>query len=218
MLTDSALYTIYREPAIEGMIAQRCYESLTRATAMPRIASTGASGFSTTGREIRPEGYSGSCRIAVRGIDPPMFETTISRDEARRVYNRLGAGLDRAARFEGRARARALAALAPAPGQRVLHVGVGTGGEHGALQRGCWATRGGRRARPLPDDARTDAPTCRHAALRRRRDRPAIRGTIVRSPLLRLSARPPARRRSAARPGRVRARPPPGGAGRSSSR
>ena len=64
-----------------------------------------------------------------------MIEKTIARGEARRIYNRLGAGLDRAARFEGRAKARALDLLALTPGQHVLHVGVGTGVEHAALQQ-----------------------------------------------------------------------------------
>ncbi len=64
-----------------------------------------------------------------------MDSPTISRAEARRIYDTLGAGLDRAARFESRARASALAALALAPGQRALQVGVGTGGDHLALAR-----------------------------------------------------------------------------------
>lgn len=64
-----------------------------------------------------------------------MIEQTIARGEARQIYDRLGAGLDRAARFESRAKALALALVAVAPGQSVLHVGVGTGAEHAALQR-----------------------------------------------------------------------------------
>lgn len=64
-----------------------------------------------------------------------MIEQTISREAARRVYNELGAGLDRAERFEGRAKALALELLGVQTGQRVLHVGVGTGAEHAVLQR-----------------------------------------------------------------------------------
>ena len=58
---------------------------------------------------------------------------TLSRSEARRVYNALGAGLDRTAPFEALARASALAQLHLSAGQRVLHVGVGTGREHALL-------------------------------------------------------------------------------------
>ncbi len=65
----------------------------------------------------------------------PPFDTTISRDEARRVYNTLGTELDRSARYEERARRYALDALDLQSGQWVLQVGVGTGGEHLALVR-----------------------------------------------------------------------------------
>lgn len=63
-----------------------------------------------------------------------MFERTITRDEARRVYDGLGAGLARAERFEGRAKALGLALLGAAPGQRIIHVGLGIGVEHAALK------------------------------------------------------------------------------------
>ena len=59
-----------------------------------------------------------------------MIQDTISRAAARRYYDRLGAYQDWAGRFEGHAKARALALLAPTPGSRVLNVGVGTGKEH----------------------------------------------------------------------------------------
>jgi ubiquinone/menaquinone biosynthesis C-methylase UbiE len=64
-----------------------------------------------------------------------MERSTISRAEARRLYDTIGTRLDRAARYESRARARALAVLAPVSGQRVLQVGVGTGGAQLALDR-----------------------------------------------------------------------------------
>lgn len=64
-----------------------------------------------------------------------MHADTISRSQARQIYDRLGASLERAARYEARAKALALDLLAAAPGHRVLHVGVGTGAEHTALQR-----------------------------------------------------------------------------------
>jgi demethylmenaquinone methyltransferase/2-methoxy-6-polyprenyl-1,4-benzoquinol methylase len=63
-----------------------------------------------------------------------MIEDTISSAEARRFYDRLGAGHDWAERYEGRAKAQGLLRLNLAPGQRVLNAGVGTGKEHLHLQ------------------------------------------------------------------------------------
>jgi ubiquinone/menaquinone biosynthesis C-methylase UbiE len=100
-----------------------------------------------------------------------VIQKTISRATARRVYNRLGAALDRAERFEGRAKALALALLAAGPGRRVLHVGVGTGAEHAALQAaaapggllvGCDLSRG----MLLLTRRRADTPLCEADAVR----------------------------------------------------
>ncbi len=59
---------------------------------------------------------------------------TISRATARRIYDRLGARIDRAERQEAHAKALALDLLQLTAGQRVLHVGVGTGREQAAIQ------------------------------------------------------------------------------------
>jgi ubiquinone/menaquinone biosynthesis C-methylase UbiE len=100
-----------------------------------------------------------------------MIEETIAHDVARQVYNRLGARLDRAERFEGRAKALALELLAVNSGQRVLHVGVGTGAEHAALQAaaapggllvGCDLSRG----MLLLTRGRADTPLCEADAVR----------------------------------------------------
>ncbi len=100
-----------------------------------------------------------------------MIAETIARGEARRIYDRLGAGLDRAVRFEGRAKALALELLAVEVGQHVLHVGVGTGAEHAALQRasgseglvvGCDLSRGMLEL----TRQRTDTPLCEGDAAR----------------------------------------------------
>ncbi len=72
---------------------------------------------------------------AERRTTVPPFDTTISHDEARRVYNTLGTELDRSARCEERARRYALDALDLQPDQRVLQIGIGTGGAHLALAR-----------------------------------------------------------------------------------
>ncbi len=63
-----------------------------------------------------------------------MIEHTIAHHEARDIYNQLGSGLERAQRFERQAKAQALALLELEAGQRVLHVGVGTGLEHAHIQ------------------------------------------------------------------------------------
>lgn len=56
-----------------------------------------------------------------------MIKETVSAREAERFYDRLGGLYDLAERYEGRAKARALALLEPSPGQTVLEVGAGTG-------------------------------------------------------------------------------------------
>jgi len=62
-----------------------------------------------------------------------MITNTLSRTTARKVYNRLGQRLDRAARYETHAKAAALSLLTAHPGERVLHLGVGTGKEQAQL-------------------------------------------------------------------------------------
>ncbi len=63
-----------------------------------------------------------------------MIEDTISTAEARRYYDRLGAGHDWAEYFESRAKTGGLALLELAPGQTVLNVGLGSGKEQAQLQ------------------------------------------------------------------------------------
>jgi ubiquinone/menaquinone biosynthesis C-methylase UbiE len=62
-----------------------------------------------------------------------VIRDTISRDAARRFYDRLGARHDWAEGYEGRAKARAMDLLDLRVGQAVLNVGVGTGKEHARL-------------------------------------------------------------------------------------
>ncbi|MAG36641.1 MAG: hypothetical protein CL878_10440 [Dehalococcoidia bacterium] len=62
-----------------------------------------------------------------------MIQNTISREAARRYYDRLGTYHDWAERFEGRAKACALTLLDLTPGTQVLNVGVGTGKEQAQL-------------------------------------------------------------------------------------
>lgn len=64
-----------------------------------------------------------------------MIAETISKEAARRFYDRLGSGHDWAERYEGRAKGRALALLDLRPGQRALNVGVGSGQDHARLQK-----------------------------------------------------------------------------------
>jgi ubiquinone/menaquinone biosynthesis C-methylase UbiE len=64
-----------------------------------------------------------------------MLQHTITRDEARRIYNRLGSALDRAEHYERQAKQLALRQLDLVAGQRVLHVGVGTGREHAQIHQ-----------------------------------------------------------------------------------
>jgi len=61
--------------------------------------------------------------------------TTFDTEAARRFYDRMGRHHDRMERFEGRAKAAAVAALDLAPGLRVLDVGAGPGTTHGLLAR-----------------------------------------------------------------------------------
>ena len=121
---------------------------------------------------------------------------------------RSATGLDRAARFEARAGAHALAILGPetrpagAPNRRRDWQGASDDRASGCAR---WASI---RARPLAGNATLDARTLLCAALRGRRGRAAVRDAQLRPSLLRLSPRPLTRRRFATRAGRVRARPP----------
>ncbi len=63
-----------------------------------------------------------------------MTRDTISREEARRFYDRLGRMHDLAECYEGRAKARALESLQLQAGLRVLNVGVGTGKEQSRIK------------------------------------------------------------------------------------
>jgi len=63
-----------------------------------------------------------------------MIEETISAEEARRFYDRLGAGHDWAEFYESRAKQQALSRLELNAGQQVLNVGVGTGRAHAKIQ------------------------------------------------------------------------------------
>ncbi len=51
----------------------------------------------------------------------------LQEQEAKAEYQRIGNSLDRLERFESHAKALGLAWLAPAPGERVVELGVGTG-------------------------------------------------------------------------------------------
>ena len=62
------------------------------------------------------------------------IDKTISTDDARCFYDRLGAGHDLGQRFERAAKARGLQRLALQPGLHVLNVGLGTGKEQAQIQ------------------------------------------------------------------------------------
>lgn len=64
-----------------------------------------------------------------------MIQKTVPTEWARRFYDWLGARHDLGARFERRAKARALRRLDLAPGQCVLNVGVGTGKEQAQIEQ-----------------------------------------------------------------------------------
>jgi ubiquinone/menaquinone biosynthesis C-methylase UbiE len=64
-----------------------------------------------------------------------MIDETIPTWSARHYYDRLGARHDWAERYEGRAKARALALLQLRPGLSVLNAGVGTGIDHRLIVR-----------------------------------------------------------------------------------
>lgn len=62
------------------------------------------------------------------------IEETISSEDARCFYDRLGASHDLGQQFEREAKSRGLERLALQPGQRVLNIGVGTGKEQAQIQ------------------------------------------------------------------------------------
>ena len=64
-----------------------------------------------------------------------MIRNTISTAAARRFYNRMGHRLDWSDAQEGWAKYRAVHLLQVKPGQRVVHVGVGTGKTQAQLAR-----------------------------------------------------------------------------------
>jgi ubiquinone/menaquinone biosynthesis C-methylase UbiE len=63
-----------------------------------------------------------------------MIPYTISPNQARRFYNWLGVRHDLGARYERKAKARALALLDARPRERILNAGAGTGKEQRLLQ------------------------------------------------------------------------------------
>lgn len=102
-----------------------------------------------------------------------MIESTITRAEARQIYDALGARLDRAARYESRAKELALARLGLAPGQRVLQVGVGTGAEQRALRDA---------VAPGGEAVGLDLSRGMLSLTRRRAPTPLVEGDVVRLP------------------------------------
>ena len=62
------------------------------------------------------------------------IEDTISPETARRFYDWLGSGHDRAEFYESRAKQYALAQLELGSGQHVLNVGIGTGKDQASIQ------------------------------------------------------------------------------------
>ena len=95
-----------------------------------------------------------------------MIEETISTEAARRFYDRLGVGHDRAEIYEGQAKGRGLTLLDLRPGQRVLNAGVGTGREHGDIQQRIEPEGVAVGLDYLPGDAPTQSEAHRRSALR----------------------------------------------------
>lgn len=65
---------------------------------------------------------------------PATLNVPLSSETVRRWYDAVGSGIERAERYESRAKALAIRLLAVTPGTRILNVGVGAGHEQRQLQ------------------------------------------------------------------------------------
>jgi len=65
---------------------------------------------------------------------PATLNVPLSSEAVRRWYDSVGSGIERAERYESRAKAAAIRLLVVTPGARVLNVGVGAGQKQRRLQ------------------------------------------------------------------------------------